>query len=80
VGFVYQMKVLDVDELRSRITAACENVISVTLQNTWREICVSSGHLLGYQVHTCRDLLRNIKTLKLSASFSVVAMFLSVLI
>jgi hypothetical protein len=34
---VYQTKVQDLDELRCRITAACETVTPVMLQNTWRE-------------------------------------------
>jgi hypothetical protein len=35
---VYQTKVRDVAKLRDRITAACETVTPVMLQNTWREV------------------------------------------
>jgi hypothetical protein len=41
---------------------------------------VSWGHLSGHQGYTCGDLPRNIKTWKLSASFSEVPMFLPVLL
>jgi hypothetical protein len=35
---VYQTKVQDVDELCRRITAACETVTPLMLQNTWPEV------------------------------------------
>jgi hypothetical protein len=43
---VYQTKVQDVAELRRRITAACETVTPVMLQNTWREV--------EYRLDICR--------------------------
>jgi hypothetical protein len=76
---VYQMKVLDVDELHHQITAAYETVKPVMLQNTGLGV---EYRLCIFQVTkiTCGDLLRNIKTRKLSASFSEVTIFLSVLV
>jgi hypothetical protein len=41
---------------------------------------VWSGHLSGYQGRKSGDLLRNIKTRKVTASFSAVSMFLSILV
>jgi hypothetical protein len=35
---VYQAKVQDMDKLLHRLTAACETVIPVKLQNTWRQL------------------------------------------
>jgi hypothetical protein len=35
---VYLTKVQDVEELRRRITAACETVRPVMLQNSWQEV------------------------------------------
>jgi hypothetical protein len=34
----YQTKVQDVDKMHRRITAACDTVTPVMLQNTWREV------------------------------------------
>jgi hypothetical protein len=43
---VYQTKVQDVAELHHQITAACETVTPVMLQNTWREV--------EYRLDICR--------------------------
>jgi hypothetical protein len=76
---VYQTKGQDVDDLRCLITADCETYNSDAAKHLVR--CgVLSGHLLGYQGGTCGDLLGNIKTWKLSASFSAVPMFPSTLV
>jgi hypothetical protein len=76
---VYQTKVQDVDELY-RITANCETVTPVMLQNTWWvvEYCLDiywatkGAHVEIYWVTS--------KLGNFSASFSVVPMFLSVLV
>jgi hypothetical protein len=44
--FVYKTKVQDVTKLRRRITAACEPVTPVILQNTWQEV--------KYRLDICR--------------------------
>jgi hypothetical protein len=66
---VYQTEVQDVNELCCQITAACETFTPVVLQNTWHEVecCL---HICWSMKGTYVDLLRNFKTLKLSASFS----------
>jgi hypothetical protein len=76
---VYQTKVLDVDELRPRITAACETFTSDAAKHLSKGK-VLSGRLLGYEGHPCRDLLRNIKTSKLFAYFGEVTVCLCILV
>jgi hypothetical protein len=76
---VPQTKAHDVDELRRRLTAACEIYTADAAKHLARG-AVSSGHLSDHQERTHGNLVRTIETLKLCASFSEVHMFLCVLV
>jgi hypothetical protein len=77
---VYHGKVQDVDQLRRRITAACETVNTSDVAENLAKGGVQSGRLSDHQGRTCGGLLMNIKTWKLSASFSEEPTLLSVLV
>lgn len=59
-------------------TAACET--DTQAAEYLARGAVMSGHLSGHRVHVCGDLLRDVRTWKLSASFSTVPMILSILV